>query len=382
MRTHAPISRVELAELTGLTQASISHAVRALLEEGLLRETGDREWTGGKPRVMLTLDPLARCSVGVQLAADWIVVVLTDARGSVVARTRVRGIRHAEPVDAVTAIAGHVDVLLRAAGVSRSRVVGVGLAVPGSLDLDEGSVLVSRTLHRWHRYPVRSALGAAIDLPVVLENEATAAAIGEFWGGRIPGSATHCTLYVGASIGAGIVINGTVYRGASGNTGPLGRMHLHRVGRDPGAVLEDLAGPQAVAERARAALAAGHESAVSLSADGDPFTDFAAIAAAAVRGDRLCVELVQESAEYLADAAVTVANILDLDFLVLAGPTMSTAGSLYLATIESRLASEFWAADRHGVQVLLSAHIADAAAVGAASLVLQQELAPRHLGTP
>jgi len=380
VRTRAPISRVELAELTGLTQASISHAVRALLEEGLLRETGLREWTGGKPRVMLTLDPLARCSVGVQLGADWIVVVLADTRGSVVARTRVRGVRSAEPAEAVTAIAGHIDVLLSATGVDRSRVLGIGLAAPGTLDLDEGSVLVSRTLERWQGYPLRAALAAATALPVVLENDATAAAVGEFWGGRIPGSAAHCTLYVGASIGAGIVINGSVYRGASGNTGPLGRMHLHRGGDRPDAVLEDLAGPQAVADRARTALAAGRASTVALSEDGDPFTDFTAIAAAAVRGDALCTELVAQSAEYLADAAVTVADILDLDSLALAGPAMSTAGSLYVATLERRLAAEFWAGARHGVRVTLAAHAADAAAVGAASLVLQQELAPRHLG--
>ena len=77
---------------------------------------------------------------------------------------------------------------------------------------------------------------------------------------------------------------------------------------------------------------------------------------------------------------MTVADILDLDSLALAGPAMSTAGSLYVATLERRLAAEFWAGARHGVRVTLAAHAADAAAVGAASLVLQQELAPRHLG--
>ncbi|GAA3804667.1 ROK family transcriptional regulator [Cellulomonas soli] len=382
VRTRAPISRVELAEATGLTQAAISHAVRALIDEGLLRETGVREYTGGKPRVMLTLDRLARCSVGIQLGADWIVVVVVDARGFVVARTRVRGARSRDPRDVVATLAEQVDVLLTAADVDRSAVVGVGLAVAGALDLDEGAVLVSRTLERWQRFPVRTALAEATGLPVVLDNDATAAAIGEFWSGRIPGSAAHCTIYMGASIGAGIVIAGSVYRGASSNTGPLGRMRLHRDHRSPGATVEDLAAPRAVAARARAAVAAGRSSIAQLSVDGDPFTDFAAVATAAVHGDPLSVALVEESAEYLADAAVAVANILDLDSLVLAGPSFTTAGSLYLTIVERRLEEEFFAAAKHRVRVSLSPQTADAAAVGAASLVLQEELAPRHLGAP
>ncbi len=376
VRTRAPISRVELAELTGLTQATISHAVRALLDEGLLRETGDREWTGGKPRVMLTLDPRARCGVGVQLGADWVVVVLVDARGAVVARTRVRGARRRPPEMVLEAIAGHVDVLLRATGIERSRVVGVGLAVPGTIDLDAGAILVSRTLELWQRFPVRSALAEATGLPVVMDNDATAAAVGEYWSVLTPTSTAHCTLYMAAGIAAGIVVGGSVYRGASANTGPLGHLHLHREGRAAGPTLEELAAPAAVARRAREALGQGHRSMVRLSADGDPFTDFGAVAVAAVHGDPLCVALIEESAEYLADAAVAVANILDVDSIVLAGPSFSTAGSQYVAVLELRLREEFYAAERHGVSVTLGARVADAAAVGAAALVLDEALAP------
>lgn len=401
VRTRAPISRVELAELTGLTQAAISHAVRALLDEGLLRETGDREWTGGKPRVMLTLDPLARCAVGVQLGADWLVVVLTDARGAVVARTRVRGARLHQPDAVVATIARHVDVLLRASGVGRRGVVGLGLAVPGTLDLDAGAIAVSRSLDRWQGFPVRSRLGAAVGLPVVMDNDATAAAVGEYWAGRTAGSVAHCTLYMGAGLGAGIVVGGTVYRGASGNPGPIGRMHLHRSAapgaggiapgggaavpgadgaatRDPGPTLEELAAPHAVARRARRAVAAGRRTSARLSPDGDPIVDFGAVATAAVQGDALAVELVEESAGYLADAAVTVANLLDVDSVVLAGPAFSTAGSLYVDVVARRLRAELHAGGQHGVRVALAAHVADAAAVGAAALVLQQDLAPRR----
>lgn len=376
VRTRAPISRVELAELTGLTQAAISHAVRSLIDDGLLVETDQRTYTGGKPRVLLSLNPRARCGIGVQLGADWIVLVLADAAGQVVARARLRGARDRDPADVVADVATELDVLLRAAAVDRAAVVGIGVVAPGALDLDRGAILHSRSMERWPGFAVRDALAAATGLPVLLDNDATAAAIGEFWSGRIAGSLAHCTLYMGASIGAGIVVAGSVYRGASSNTGPLGRMRLH--GPDRGTV-EDLAGPRAVAARARTALAEGRDSTVRLSPDGDPFLDFTAVATAAVHGDDLCRALIEESAGYLADAAVTLANLLDLDSLVLAGPSFTTAGAIYLAAVRDRLDAGFFPAARHDIAVMLSGQVADAAAVGAAALVLQEELAPRHL---
>ncbi|MEV7972169.1 ROK family transcriptional regulator [Cellulomonas sp. NPDC089187] len=376
VRTRAPISRVELAELTGLTQAAISHAVRALIDDGLLVETDQRTYTGGKPRVLLSLNPRARCGLGVQLGADWIVLVLADAAGAVVARSRLRGARDRDPADVVADIATELDLLLRAAAVSASAVVGIGLVAPGALDLAQGAILASRSMTRWQGYPLRDALTRATGLPVLLDNDATAAAIGEYWSGRIAGSVAHCTLYMGASIGAGIVIGGSVYRGASSNTGPLGRMRLH--GPDHGTV-EDLAGPHAVAARARTALDTGRPSTIRLSPDADPFLDFTAVATAAVHGDDLAHRLIEESANYLADAALTVANLLDLDSLVLAGPSFTTAGALYLRAVRDRIDAEFFPAARHGVRVMLSGQVADAAAVGAAALVLQEELAPRHL---
>jgi predicted NBD/HSP70 family sugar kinase len=114
-----------------------------------------------------------------------------------------------------------------------------------------------------------------------------------------------------------------------------------------------------------------------MSPDADPFTDFAAVANAAVLGDPLSLALITESAEQLADAVTTVVNLLDADSLVLAGPSFTTAGSIYLSIVRERVGTDFVAQARHGVSVELSMNVADAAAVGAAALVLQHQLAPR-----
>ena len=379
VRMRRAISRVELAEITGLTQATISTTVRSLLEDGLLSESGAREFTGGKPRVMLELNPRSRCAVGVALGADWIVITVVDAAGSIVARTRVRGAREEAPTAVVARIAAHVDGLLVASGLPSEALIGLGLAAPGVVNIEAGTILESRSMSHWHDFPIREALAQATGLDVVIDNNAAAAAIGEFWGGGIGAATAHCTIFMGASIGAGIVLNGSVYRGASGNAGAVGPLRLGgAAGWNPLATVEEQAGPRAVAARVRAAIARGRTTVIDLPESAEnPFADFAAVATAAIHGDPLGVSLIEESAEYLVDAVLLLANVLDLDSVVLAGPSFSIAGSIYQDVVSRRLAADFYAKARHGVTVRLSAQISDAAAIGSAALVLQRELAPR-----
>lgn len=377
IRARSAVSRAELAEITGLTQATISNVVRLLLEEGLVAETGEREYTGGKPRVMLSLQPRARCGVGIQLGADWIIVVLADALGNVIARSRVRGGRNETAPDTLGYIADVLEQLLVTADLQRDRIVGIGLAAPGLLDVERGMILRSRSLASWAGFPMREELARATGFPVFIDNDATCAAIGEFWGGTSGDAQAHCTVHMGASVGAGIVLAGAVYRGASSNTGAIGHLAVHRGNIWRGRTIEELVTPRAVAERARSVIASGAVTSVTLSPDGDWIADFTAVATAAVHGDELAIGLIRESAEYLADAVVTLANILDLDSIVLAGPAFATAGTIYLTHVREHLDREFFAADRHPIEVRLSDQVVDAAAVGAASLVLQRELAPR-----
>lgn len=377
------VSRVELAEITGLTQATISTTVRSLLNEGLLVESGQREFTGGKPRIKLTLNPRARCAVGVQLGADSIVTCIVDAAGSIVARTRQRGADPHAPERTVEVLAATVERLLRRTGLPREVILGLGLALPGILDLELGTILASESLPGWGSFPIRERLADATGLDVVVDGNAAAAAIGEFWGGGIPPSRALCTVFMGAGISAGIVLNGSVYRGASGNAGALTPRSAPATTSTwpPELSLDELAGPAAVTAAARNALGRRRTSAITLGPPGtDSFSNFEAVAAAAIIGDPLATALIEESAEHVATAALSVANLLDLDLVVLAGPAFAIAGSIYLDVMQRRLAEGFNARAKHGVQVQLSAQIADAAAVGSASLVLQQELAPRSTG--
>ena len=203
--------------------------------------------------------------------------------------------------------------------------------------------------------------------------------VGEFWSGATAGSSAHCTVYLGAGLGAGIIIGGSVYRGASSNAGEVGRMRVGLGRRFSGQTVEEQVMPAAVSAAARKAVADGRPAGFALADDGDPFRDFAAVATAAVQGDPLAGKLIRSSAEALATAVVAMANVLDLDSVTLAGPSFAIAGTIYVEAVQSAMAADFFARAVHDVTVRLSDHVLDAAAVGGAALVLQHELAPRTL---
>src|SRR5690242_5352162 len=141
IRTHGPISRTDLAEATGLTQATMSTLVRQLIGEGLVHETGRRESKGGRPLVLLDINPVSRFAVGVQVGAESITYVTIDLGGAIVGRVRTEGVGSSEPPKMVARLAKQIDSMLAHLGVDAQRVVGIGVAAPGPLDLTAGAIL-------------------------------------------------------------------------------------------------------------------------------------------------------------------------------------------------------------------------------------------------
>lgn len=376
IRAAGTISRVELTRVTGLTAATVSTVVRRLIDDGLVVEAGRAESTGGKPRMLLQLEPTARYAVGVHLDHAGITYVVANLGGAVVARWRRPGAGADDPRDVVARIAAEIATTVDRIDVDPARLVGVGVVSPGPIASGTGMTLTPPVMQHWADFPLAEAIEDAVGLPVLLDNDATAAAVGEYWSGGI-GTGTACAaLYMGTGIGAGIVVDGTVFRGRSSNAGEVGHVCVDLDGPrcwcGARGCVEAFAGPAAVV---------AHAAQVGLALPGRTVSeDFATLARAAARGDAAPMAILRESAEYVAVAAHTLANLLDLDTVVLTGPAFALAGSLYLPVVQERLAAGFFARGAHAVHVRISAHASEAAAVGGAALVLQSELAPRQQG--
>lgn len=234
----AGISRLELAERTGLTPQAVSKITARLRAEGLVVEAGRRASTGGKPRTLLRLVPDAGHAIGLHLDRDELTAVLADLTGHVVAERRAP-LDFAAGAEAVVDVAvGVVGEVVRdlapgpAAGeVAQSGtgllgtdllgvgLLGVGIALPGPLDHSAGVLHRVTGFPAWDGFPLRDAFAGRLGLPVVVDKDTNAAALGLALGGE---AESFAYLHLGTGLGAGLVLGGGLHRGARTGAGEFG----------------------------------------------------------------------------------------------------------------------------------------------------------------
>ncbi|WP_329150882.1 ROK family transcriptional regulator [Streptomyces sp. NBC_01456] len=213
------VSRPELAAHTGLTPQAVSKITARLRAEGLAAEAGRRASTGGKPATALRLVPGARHAIGLHLDRDELTAVRTDLAGEAVA------VRHAPlafeaGAEQLLATAAREVTALRA-GADGTPVLGVGAACPGPLDHTTGVLHRVTGAPRWDGFPLRDALAARLGLPVVLDKDTNAAALG--LARDLPqGAGSFGYLHLGTGLGAGLVLGGSLYRGPRTGAGEFG----------------------------------------------------------------------------------------------------------------------------------------------------------------
>jgi predicted NBD/HSP70 family sugar kinase len=370
------VSRIEIARDTGLTAQTVSNIVRRLLGEGLVVESPG----GIRRRVPLHVNPAAHFAVGVQIDVDETSCVLLDLSGVVVRRAR-RATGHEQgPSKVVDRVARVVGALLSDAGVDRDKVLGIGVACPGPLDHRTGVVFHPPNLAGWGRVPLADALSDATGYPVILDNDGTAAAIGERWSGGARGVRNFAFIYIGVGIGGGLFLEDHVFRGATTNAGEFGHIILDPDGPPCSCgsrgCVEAYCAPRRVAAAVERRLRAGERSALT----GNASLGFADVCRAARGGDALALDELQRAAWRLGCAAATLVNLLDVELIVLGGKGLRSAGEIFRREIQRAVAERTVASDLRPIRVELSHVAADAAAVGAASLVMHTAFAPRQAG--
>ncbi|MFE4024430.1 ROK family protein, partial [Streptomyces sp. NPDC059101] len=214
------VSRLELAERTGLTPQAVSKITARLRADGLAAEAGRRASTGGKPRTVLRLVPGARHAVGVHLDRDELTCVLADLTGRPAAVRRAPLDFGAGAGTVLATTAREVAALRDAAGGAPGARPGVASPRPRG-PATGGRRHCPRAPH-WGRLPLRDALAEALGLPVVLDKDTNAAALGLSRAPKEPGGASFAYLHLGTGLGAGLVLGGALYRGPHTGAGEFG----------------------------------------------------------------------------------------------------------------------------------------------------------------
>ena len=373
LRVAGTLSRVEIADATGLTAATITNVVRVLMDAGLVGEVGTEQQSRGQPRRILRLEPTAWYTIGIQVDRATTTIVATDFTGEVVASTGLRGAGTRGPASTIEDLTHHVADLLTTARIPAERVLGVGLVTHGPQDRASGALRTDQPTAEWRGYPLTSTLSKALGIPVLLENDALAAAVGEQWSGGLP-TDDFALIYIGSGVGGAVIMGGEPYRGRSSNAVEIG--HVSITGSDAPCscgktgCVEVIAGPVSVVARVRQ----DEELARTLGLTGDPaeaLVDFERIARAWRDGDERVSGVLEESAHVIGQAALVLADLFDVDTVVLAGPALPTAGPLYRDAVERALQESILQSPAHRPRAVLPADVGTAAAVGAALHVLR-----------
>lgn len=373
------MSRVELVEKTGLSPQTISNIARRMIDTGIIVE-GERLRGGmGKPRTLLELDPGGAYAVGVHLDPRLMTFVLLDLQARVVSHASRTTPRAAAPDAVLAKVHETIDALVEDAQIDLTRLVGIGFASPGPIDVEKGIVLDPPHLPDWRNVPLREQLSQLTGLPVILDKDVVAAAVGERWAGASVGHGASVFLYLGTGIGTGIAVEDSVVRGISGNAGDIGHMIVDPDGPPCSCGARGCVGvvlsPAGIAGQA---IAAGvlpdstplHEPGLADAA----LDDLVALASA---GDAEALQVIRAAAVHLARTARTLVNLVDTEILIFGGPTWTKMADFWIDDMKVLVREGLIRGNLGPLTVTGTQLGEDVCAIGAASLILEHSFSPR-----
>ncbi|WP_044559567.1 ROK family transcriptional regulator [Azospirillum sp. B4] len=220
IRVSGPITRAELATITGLTAPAIANITKRLLNDDLIMEVGRLHGARGQPAMRLAINPDGCFSIGVNIDRDHVTVLVLDLLGQVRHRATLE-VDFPLPDAVATFFKEQVDALLAGGAFPQERIAGIGVAMPDDL----GRVnLPNRpaSYEAWNTVNVARLFSAILPLPVFLENDAAAAALGELQFGHGLHDPSFFYILISRGLGGGMVIDGQYFRGAQGRSGEIG----------------------------------------------------------------------------------------------------------------------------------------------------------------
>ena len=373
------VSRVELAGSTGLSPQTISNVVRRLLDEGLVREDRTIVSGPGKPRTVLELEANRMVAIGIHLDPGVISVVMLNLRGEVLHSRRLDIPPVEVPEKTVETMAKTVEEIIVESGMPRANVVGVGVAAPGPLDRERGLMIDPPLLDGWKDVEVVEPLRRMLNLDVILEKDTIAASIAELWKGNDAARDNFILMYVGAGIGAGMVLNGEIHRGVSNNAGEIGHYSTGVVAQPCTCGRNDcLHASLAFNHVAQKARAVGLT--LTVPDDGNPeerAEGMSQIVKMADEGNENAASLMRECMGKVGQVAGQLCNALDVSQVIFGGPLWSEVGDYCLDGVREIINERFTSKNVHGIEVRSSTLGPEAGAIGGACAVMDAALSPK-----
>jgi predicted NBD/HSP70 family sugar kinase len=367
-------SRQELATLSGLSTATVANVVTDLLVAEIIVEAGFEDPLGGRPRAILTVNKQHKYFVGIDVSETYIHCELFDLT-----------LRHLhmvelalspeenQPDQVVERLLLGLKRLLEEARTSQSAVLGIGISVPGIVERS-GGVSIFAPNWGWHNVALLTVLKRHIDLPLFLDNPLKASALAELWFGAGRKVDNLLTLIIGTGVGAGIILNGNVYRGPTNSAGEWGHTPIVldgwqcRCGNK--GCLEAYVGGPGIMRRLRE-----YAPTSDLLHEGDQTATILALAEAAQQDDPIAQHVIRETAHYLGAGIASLINLFNPQLVLLSSWISNQLGPYFLQALPEFVSRYALKQTLDATRIELSQLAHNPVSMGVATLALEGYLA-------
>jgi glucokinase-like ROK family protein len=376
IRKHGPLSRTEIADVTGYSRSKITSVINTLTHLGVLEEIGDGESNGGRRPRVLNFCPEFGYLVGVDMGATSLDVALTNFNGQIIYRlSHVIDVRQGPEV-VLSLLRDLVLETLTQLGIQASKIYAFGIGVPGPVEFSTGLLIAPPIMPRWEAFPIRTFIQETFPCAiVVVDNDVNVMALGELRAGSGNNHENFIFVKVGTGIGAGIVCNGQIYRGSNGCAGDIGHIcadrngppcHCGNIG-----CLEAIAAGPTIAKRAMEAARNDPDTVLAKFMDEQNGKLTAHdVGRAAMEGDRIANEIIRESGRMIGEVLAGLVNFYNPS-LVLIGGGVSNIGHQFLASIRRGILHRSLPLSTRHLRIDTSPMGADVGVMGAIALALE-----------
>jgi glucokinase-like ROK family protein len=376
LRLHAPVSRAQVANITGLTRGTVSNIINVLIEDGLVFEDKLQDSKIGRPSILLGLRPDGGAVVGVEFGVDFISVLLTNFVAKTLWEIRVQTTSQSQ-TDIINQAEKYIDQALTIAKEQRLQPLGIGVGLPGLVNVRQGNLVMAPNLH-WKNIPLRLIWNQRFHLPIYIDNEANLAALGEYYFGIARNVDNFIYLSSDIGLGGGIVIGGRLFRGGHGYGGEIGHIQRDPLGEQCGCgrigCWETQVGPRAVLRRVKKEFETHHDQSLLDACSGNlENLTFDIVVKFALSGDLICHQALEEVAVNLGVGIADLVNIFNPDLIVIGGAFIQGKEILH-SIIEKTIFSSALQPSVENLRIEFSERKTEACVLGAVAVVLDDIL--------
>lgn len=359
VRDYGPVTRPEISKITGLSSTTATFTVNDLVDSGLLRVASQGVRSVGRPPVFFELEENSRFAIGIQIEQSYLRASLVNLKAETLTTVK-KPCDATHVTDTLDTLAELIQSLL--ATIDNHRILGIGISSPGQVDSNEGIVVRAMNTGWAHVHIARELDARGIKLPISVDNDANLAALAEQGFGASESVHDLVFITIGTGVGAGLIINGRIYSGASFDAGEIGHLIVTQNGR------QCICGERGCLE---AQVSEPALKQIYQERGGQPDKPLEDIIEGAIAGDRIASQVLQEASENLAIGISNIVQVVNPQVVIISGAITAAEGIL-LPTIERLLKNRF----RNKATIRTSQFGDRAPMIGAAGRVIQRFFEP------